>query len=69
VQHDGWALRFAADELRADRGIVLAAVRQKSSALQYASAELQLDPEIRSNLSAVETDPGLLYRFECDGIL
>lgn len=34
------------EELRGDREIVLAAVRQSSLALQYASKALQRDPEI-----------------------
>ena len=41
-----------ADELRADRDIVLAAVRQNSRALQYATVELRADRDIV--LAAVE---------------
>ena len=43
---NGWVLKFASAELRADREIVLAAVKQDGWALAYASAELQADREL-----------------------
>ena len=46
VRRDGYALEFAAAELRADRAIVLEAVKQDGSALEFAAAELRADREI-----------------------
>lgn len=42
----GSALEFAYPQLKADRGVVLAAARQKGYALGYASEALQGDPEV-----------------------
>lgn len=39
-------LQLAPDNLKADRGVVLAAVRRRGAALQHASPELQADREI-----------------------
>jgi len=47
VKKTGWALRYASDELRSDREVVMEAVQKRSEALEYASPELQNDPEIR----------------------
>ena len=41
------ALQYAADSLKADREVVLEAVKKYRSALQYASEELQNDPELK----------------------
>lgn len=45
VKHDGLVLRFA-NQLNNDREIVLEAIKQNPVAFQYASAELQSDPEL-----------------------
>ena len=37
VAKNGYALRYASDELRNDREVVLAAVKQHSCALRFAS--------------------------------
>mmetsp|Transcript_22936 Transcript_22936/g.53678 ORF Transcript_22936/g.53678 Transcript_22936/m.53678 type:complete len:266 (-) Transcript_22936:75-872(-) len=42
----GYALRYAPDELRSDRTIVLGAVSRRGGALQHASAELRNDRSI-----------------------
>ena len=41
VQQNGRALKYASEELQADREVVLAAVQQNGDALTYASQELQ----------------------------
>ena len=46
VSQNGSALRYASEELRADRETVLVAVRNCGSALRYASEELRADPAI-----------------------
>ena len=46
IGQNGCALRWAAEDLRADRDLVLAAVRQNGRALQYASNNLQVDKEV-----------------------
>jgi len=46
VSENGRALRFAADELRNDRRIVLEAAKQDGRAFLYASDELQTDREV-----------------------
>ena len=46
VRQRGWALNYASPELRADREVVLAAVRQNGRALEFAifaSEELRAD--------------------------
>eukprot|EP00971_Amphidinium_carterae_P274136 5440586-Amphidinium_carterae.1 len=43
VQRNGTALKFAAMECKADRGIVLAAAQQNPEALTFAAEELLLD--------------------------
>ena len=53
VKQNGWALKYASDELKGDREIVLEAVKQKGYALQFASDELKGDREIV--LEAVRT--------------
>ena len=42
----GWALSYAAEELKADKDVVLAAVKVDSRALKQASAEMQADPKV-----------------------
>jgi len=44
--NDGYALQFAAEELRKNRSIVLAAVSQRGTALMYASEELKGDYDV-----------------------
>ena len=46
VRQYGYALQYAAEELRADREVVLEAVRQCGDALQYAAEELRADREV-----------------------
>ena len=46
VQNFGWALLFASNELKADRDVVMAAVRQEGWALRFASNEIQNDREV-----------------------
>ena len=46
VSQDGFALRFATQELKGDREIVMAAVSQDGEALQYATKEVKGDEEI-----------------------
>ena len=46
VKIAGYALECAADALRADREIVLAAVTQSGWALEYAAPAIQADREI-----------------------
>ena len=43
VAQDGWVLRYAAVELKADKEIVAAAVAQDGRALRYAAPELKAD--------------------------
>ena len=43
---NGQALRFASDELRADRDLVRVAVAQCDHALKHASDELRADPDV-----------------------
>ena len=43
VKQDGYALRFASDELRGDKEVVLAAVKQDGRAFEYASEELRCE--------------------------
>ena len=43
---DGDALDYASDELKADKEVVMAAVKSDGDTPQYASDELQEDPEI-----------------------
>ena len=37
VKQDGWALEFASEDLCIDREIVMSAVKNNGSALEYAS--------------------------------
>jgi hypothetical protein len=57
-----WALRDASAALRSDRGVVLAAVRQRGYALIYASAALQADRDVV--LLAVAQD-GDVLQYAC----
>mgnify|MGYP002365764157 FL=1 len=43
----GFALEYASEDLRSDREIVLAAVKQNAEALVYASSDLRSDRELR----------------------
>ena len=58
VAQNGWALRYAAAELQADKEIVATVVAQDGGALRYAAPELQTDKEIL--LTAVAQDGGAL---------
>jgi hypothetical protein len=40
------ALEYASNELKADKEVVIAAVKQNAYALMYASDELKADPEM-----------------------
>ncbi len=46
VCRDGSALQFAAEELRADKEVVLAAVAMDGWALKYAAKNLQADKDV-----------------------
>lgn len=46
VSRSGFALEFAAPELRGDREVVLAAVAQEGDALEYASVDLKADRDV-----------------------
>ena len=46
-RYGGSALEYADDSLKADREVVLEAVKTWGSALKYASEELQNDPELK----------------------
>ena len=46
VAQNGWALQFAADELKEDKKFVLAAVAQDGRALEFAADELKKDKEV-----------------------
>lgn len=46
VRKESWALRVASARLRGDRDVVMAAVQQDASALDFASDELQEDPAL-----------------------
>ena len=59
MQQDGFALRWAAKPLQADREIVLAAVQQTGDALGWAAEPLQADREVV--LAAVQQDGRALY--------
>ena len=54
MAQDGTALGYASAELRGDKEVVLAAVKQYGDALEYASAELRGDKEVV--LAAVAED-------------
>jgi len=45
LKRDGWALQYASEDLRDDKGVVLEAVKQIGWALQYASEDLSADRE------------------------
>jgi hypothetical protein len=47
VRNDCWALKYADDSLKADREVVIEAVKTNRNGLQFASEELQNDPELR----------------------
>merc|ERR1712117_22807 len=52
-------------ELRADREIVLAAVRRNGYALRYASAELKADKEVVLAAITADADAGENYLYKC----
>ena len=54
VQKSGYAIEYAAEELQADKEVVLAAVQQDGWVLQYAVEALRADKEIV--LAAVMSD-------------
>ena len=43
VKQNGYALRYAAAELKAARGIVFAAVKQNEGSLEHAAPKLKAD--------------------------
>ena len=62
---DGRALEHASDELKADREVVLAAVKQDGNALKYAGGKLKSDREVvlaavKQNGNALEYADDLL---------
>ena len=46
VNSRGMALEIVAEELRADKDVVLTAVRNNRYALKYAALKLQTDPDV-----------------------
>ena len=46
MQQRGGALRFASEELKANRGVVLEAAKEDGEALWYASRELKVDKKV-----------------------
>ena len=58
VAADGWDIFFA-PTLQNDRDVVLAAVKQDGSTLQFASPELKLDPAVVR--AAVTNKPSAMY--------
>lgn len=46
IENNGLALKYASNELKNDKKIVLLAIKNNGNALKYASEELQKDPEI-----------------------
>ena len=54
MSHTG-SLKHASVELRADREVVVAAVKQDGDALEYASEELRADPMLLSWSAVVMT--------------
>ena len=51
VKNNPRALGYASEELRGDREIVLAAVKEDWTMVQFASDELKNDPEVRRDQS------------------
>ena len=47
VTSNGYTLRDMSDRMKSDREVVLAAVRQCPQAIEYASPDLQEDPEVQ----------------------
>ena len=54
VRQKCWALRFASEELKRDREVVIEAVRQNGEAIRFASKQLQRDREVA--MEAVRQD-------------
>ena len=55
VKKDGWALQYASDSIKADREVVLEALKESfGNALEYASDTLKADREVV--LEAVRSD-------------
>ena len=46
VELSGWVLEHVSDELKADKEVVMAAVKKDSDALQFSSDELKADEEV-----------------------
>lgn len=59
ASRDGWQLRNMPSAIRADREVVLAAVRSLGTALQYAAKELRSDREVV--VTAVRSQGSALY--------
>lgn len=49
VKHGGFALKFAAEDLKGDREIVLAAVSQFGNAIDFVAESLRRDSEVREH--------------------
>ena len=54
VKQDGGALRFASEELRDDKKVVLEAVKQDGRALRFASEKLCNDKDIQIAAGIIE---------------
>ena len=65
VKKNGYALRFAAEPLRADKAVVLAAVKKDGWALQYAAEPLKADREVV--MAAVQQD-GYTLRYAAESL-
>ena len=67
VAQDGYALQWASAELRSDREVVMAAVKNYGEALKYASAELRADREVATVAVAQDYRALMLVSDELQG--
>ena len=65
VTHNGFAIRFASEELKVDIEVVMAAVTQNGFALRYVSEELKADIEV---VMASITNNGSALRFASEAL-
>ena len=56
VKNKGYALRYASEELRADKEVVFNAVKESGPADTYMSEELKNDPEFMKEVEQYLTD-------------
>ena len=59
IKRWSWHLIYTSEELRADKEVVMAAVKNDGFALEYASEELKADREVV--MAAVKNDGDALY--------